>query len=431
MQRVIQSAYALFLNNVYKVTSKISEEKREKIIFTVVTFYSCFIMFCHASNITKTVVNDYRAGIVFCFSILLIIVFSVDRQLKYIRWRPLMLKIYYALFLLMLLVSCFHKVGTGHRIYILASLILLPMLYYVWGNRQDYYVLYSIVAKGFCYSGLSYFVATWLFFPKDFYTSAAGAYLGATHNPNVLGAIGFGMAIAALYLYMTEKSKFVPILTIVAGVNLISMGQSRTAFLSFFCPLIMLLIVIFYIVFIKKKVFYKNKLRLLIICIAFIVISVPIIEAMFSYINTAFADSEGLIDKFKSGTSSGRIELWKYCLSNLHLFGNDVGPRIFFEGVNYAGAHNSIIEMAYRYGIIAGTLYVVLGIICVIYCVRIFINDKWENSLFVCLIMCALSVYLMFELVFLPYKVGVGYMSMFALTGLFNYNVEKTNIDKY
>lgn len=426
MQRIIQSVYALFLNNVYRVTSKISEEKREKMIFTVVTFYSCFIMFCRADNITKTVVNDYRAGIVFCISIFLITLFSVDRQLKYISWRSLIPKIYYALFLLMLLVSCFHEVGTGHRIYILASLVLLPMLYYVWGNRQDYDVLYRLVAKGFCYSGLAYFVATWLFFPMDFYTSSAGAYLGATHNPNVLCAIGLGMAIAALYLYMTEESKFVPILTIAVGVNLITMGQSRTAFLSFFCPFIVLLIVIIYMAFIKKELSCKKKVRLLIACVIFVVISVPIIEGMFSYINTAFADSEGLIDKFKNGTSSGRIEIWKYCLSNLHLFGNDVGPHILFEGVNYAGAHNSIIEMVYRYGIIAGILYVVLAMICGIYCVRIFINSKWENSLFVCLIMGSLLVYLMFEVAFLPYKVGVAYMSVFALTGLFNYEVKKS-----
>lgn len=426
MQRVIQSAYALFLNNVYKVTSKISEEKREKIIFTVVTFYSCFIMFCRADNITKTVVNDYRAGIVFCISIFLVTLFSVDRQLKYISCRSLIPKIYYALFLLMLLVSCFHEVGTGHRIYILASLVLLPMLYYVWGNRQDYDVLYRLVAKGFCYSGLSYFAATWLFFPMDFYTSSAGAYLGATHNPNVLGAIGLGMAIAALYLYMTEESKFVPILTIASGVNLIIMGQSRTAFLSFFCPFIVLFIIIIYMAFIKKELPCKNKVRLLVVCAIFVVISVPIIESMFSYINTAFADSEGLIDKFKRGTSSGRIELWKYCLSDLHLFGNDVGAYILFENFNYAGVHNSVIEMAYRYGIIAGMLYIVLGIACVVYCLRILFKEKWKDSLFICLIICSFLVYLMLEVAFLPYKVGVAYMSVFALTGLFNYEVKKS-----
>ena len=156
-------------------------------------------------------------------------------------------------------------------------------------------------------------------------------------------------------------------------------------------------------------------------------ISIPVIDKAFDFIQVAFAESSNILDKFKftgnlNTFSSGRINLWQFCIENSTLLGNDVATTIHYNGINYAGAHNSIVEMTYRYGFLSGIAYTVMIIMVVIYSLKITISNQSKESIFLMAIVPAYVVIAMFEVVFLPYNVGVGIIMLFAISSMFRDN---------
>ena len=422
---LLQSVYMLILNFIFdKFTSKINEESRNKIILGTIIFYAAFIIVSGSSKITGARVGRLDAALVFTIVILMVIVLSVNGKLIKKQCNTQFCSFYFLTGILMLISCILNETKLVHEIYALQWLLLFPMLYFVWNNREDYSVLYTLIAKGFSYTGIIYFVLLLIAFPKSAH-EVSGAYIGTTTNPNILGLIGCSIAISSLYLYMVQKKHILPLVTLCAGLGLAVMGESRTSLLAIcFSALICIIYSTYY--FIKKKYVHKNLFVKIIVGLIVVLISIPIFNMAFDFMQIAFAKSSNIFEKFRyagdlNAFSTGRINLWQYCIENATFFGNDVGTTIPYNGTNYAGAHNSIVEMIYRYGILAGITYTITMALMVIYGIKISINSDYKTGVFLMCIIPAYFVVSMLEVVFLPYNVGVGMIMIFALCPLFGY----------
>lgn len=427
---IIQSVYAVILNVLYKVIVKISLEARNKIIQGSLVFYAGWIILMRSDVITKVGINAYDAGIVMGITIFVIAIFSINKPLQRVKWNKSFCFFYYMTGILMLVSSFLHDTGTGHKIMILEWLLLFPMLYYVWSNRGDYATLFEAVAKAFCYVGIVYEVILLLVFPKELYSTDNSAYIGSTSNPNTLAIVIGSSVIAGLYLYITKKNKTVSLISICMGTGIIMMAESRTALLSVMTAILAMLLFTCYDRIKTKELKYNKKIMLIFMCIVFMLISIPIVEHLFDIVRAAFAESNGLMEKFQKGgtlndMSSGRINIWAYCIENSHLLGNDVGDAISVGGVKYWGAHNSIIEMIYRYGILSGVVYIGMWVTAFIGSFKIFTRSSYNDGIFNIIVLPAFFVMAMLELVFKPFNVGLAFINIFAFCPLFE------DINKY
>lgn len=424
---IVQSVYACILNIIYKVTIKISANVRNRIIQVSLIFYAGWIILMRSNPVTKVSINSYDAGIVLGATILVITVFSVNKPLQRIKWNKSICFFYYMTGILMFISCLINETGTGHRIMIIEWLFLFPMLYYVWSNRGDYSVLFETVAKAFCYVGIIYAVILLLVFPKELYSTVNGAYIGSTSNPNTLALVVCSSVIAGLYLYITKKSKAIPLITVCMGTGIVIMAESRTALLSICVSILSILVFTVYDRLKTRELIYSKKIILIVICIGCICISVPIVEYLFDIVRAALAESNGMMGKLQKGgnlnaISSGRIDLWAYCIDNSRLLGNDVGDSISFASTNYWGAHNSIIEMMYRYGVLAGVSYIGVWVTAFIGSIKGFIHSSYEKGMFNIIILPAFFIMAMLEIVFKPFNVGLAFMNIFVFCPLFKHS---------
>ncbi len=423
----IQCIYAIILNSSYKLISKISAKQREKIIQLLLIFYAIWIILVRSQEAIKISIRGEKTPIVCGIIVFLISVFSVTKPLRRIKWRKSICFFYYTTGLLMLLSMILHTGATAtDKIYVFEWLFLFPMLYYVWGNRKDYVNLFEKIAKAFCYVGFAYLIFLICFFPKEIYQTGGGLYIASTTNPNVLALVISSSVIAGVYVFIACGQKVVPIITICLGTGVVISCQSRTALFAIVMSLVVAMILTFYSLIRDKNSFYAKKILLLAICVGLMFLLAPFSNYLFDIGRPVLAKASSILDKFSKGDTlnaitSGRIDIWIHCLQESHLLGSSNTGNIHLGGRTYYGAHNSIIEMIYRYGFLAGLSYIGLWISAVIVSIKTYIKTSYKEGLFAIMMIASFFVMAMFELVFTPFNTGLAFINIFAFCILFGY----------
>ena len=380
----MQKAYTVILNRLFIVTGRIEETTRNAVLFMC-----CLcLMWMYFFGQIKT--NSGEVQIVGSVFVIAITVFSVNQELKPIKWNRFTAYSMVLFGIGVFLIGLIHKVGDGYMMYAADLAIVFPALYFVWGNRGDHEVLYRIISKAILLSSV-------ISFSYCFYLSTRGELgfrgvrvQGYLSNPNYLGMLGSLAFVAGAYLLLENlyntKSVWLSSLGIGVGMAFAFVAVSRTAMLSELTCLIVL------IIFASKqckignvKNPFKWKTMLGVAVIIIVVVSIGIkmddinyyvIERNNTLKNIEEPDSmtqsvqpnvdeiEKLVErtdvkKDADALSSGRIGLWRIYLDNLSWLGKpkkEINPLLS----EYAEArpHNNIIDYLYRCGYIVGSLYV-------------------------------------------------------------------------
>ncbi|NBI63074.1 hypothetical protein D3Z38_08380 [Clostridiales bacterium] len=286
---LLQFLYIVPLNLAYKVTGKIPVKVRYGIIGGSFFVMIAFFLFCYSFPHTKVRFDYEQEGWLNMIPLGLIILMSVDRPLKVLRWNP-MLGIPWAIYgIVSFIVSLFFDIGPGFLPFSVCVLFLFPCLYLVWNNRQDYDTLFALASKAMVVNLLIFFVISILFYPMSEETVTYGRYMSSTANPNTLGTIAASSITCCLYLIFQNKRP-VPLYMVTCAIasSMLILSESRTSFISAFLQLGLFLI--FYIFrYMKEHDWLKTMIRLCLLLLL-VITFFPINTALLSEKSDSVAD---------------------------------------------------------------------------------------------------------------------------------------------
>ncbi len=213
---------------------------------------------------------------------------------------------------------------------------------------------------------------------------------GLIGNPNFLGSFMVMLTSFTFSIYMFESQKKYLILSIIFFMG-ICLSTSSGPFIGF------VLTLIFFIIFYRKKIKWKN---LLIVLFLFVIVyflidySVKYVHTNIFHnkINPNYNISSELKNISLSNFGNGRIKIWKESLpllnkywpvgAGLDNFGKVYGVR---NGVYYDKAHNVYLQIAITNGVFALIIYLILHFII------FFKGLKFKDKIYIALLMAFLS----------------------------------------
>lgn len=300
-----------------------------------------------------------------------------------------------------------------------ASLMLAPFVAKEFGKKYDFYWLTLFFSIGIVIASISSLyltgfptIARYIEYYELFGVVRHSGYYG---DPNFYSAhISAALSgILVLFLNNTSKRRFV--LLVIATLLLMYCGflaVSKTFFLIAIC-----LLLLFFLEFMFQKGKVSAKLLLLItiiIGVAFL-LSTTAFSKLVDMILSRFASDTNLSD-----FTTGRTDLW---IRFFHAFMDDGVLLAFGKGYTDVtlierGAHNTIIQAVYQFGLV-GCLAMVGWMVC---CFRVYlsnVNVKWNCVAQIFLILIgtvgpwmALDLLFFDEFFLMPMYICVGVISV-------------------
>lgn len=458
---VFQPIYGGIFKIIYTITGKIPEKTRNVIIIMLLIILEGVLIAGYSSNYFSHKISLNDRAIIGTGVLLLICIFSIKTPLKKIKWSYSLSTIWFVLFLVMFLSGCDHIVGDGYKLSALALLIGLPGLVFVWNNRGDYDVLYRLTAKAITIVHVVYFIGCLIMSPTQ---DLPYRYSATIDNPNTLGLMAVTGLICATYLFITEK-KYAWIYTVPFGVS-IAFGVASVSRNAIIAMILVLAVVIIYGC--KLSIFGDTELKevlkiaivkmgvllgVSLICVMVLNMSIrldnTVVAAGMSSSKTMSTEenqsettitieqtqpSNSLSERFNIDGksldvfSAGRVEIWKAYAQHLNIKGNDIKKNEFPIGDSsskYLAAHNVYLEYAYRSGILAGVLFLILVIMVGIKALMLLFSRKPYKTYYLFVIMAtgAYGFTSLFESLVHPFSRSIVFLFYIAIIPFW----EKTN----
>lgn len=384
---VLQNFYMTLLNLIFRITGKIDEKIRNRIVQFSLFFLSVDYFVWQSFSFFHIMISQTEKSIIGCGLLCFIIVMSIKEKLHKIKWNMFLWGIWSICSILIILSGFLHVVGDGVRPLGFIMLFGFPCLYFVWNNRRDYETFFNWVAKAFMITMVLYFVACIFVAPLEVTERFGFRYAATTHNPNRLGMLCAAAVSSCLYLYANPKrNSWIYLFPCGIAVSFAFLSMSRASLLAIIVPVV--LVAVF---FIKNNDVFKMSRRgavlKMMILVLGMVICIPIVSTILTTGNSVvgsasemisekyvvFAQEEnksvaedsyqerekylkdrlGTAGKDLNSLSSGRIEVWTYYLKHLNWWGHSMkSPTVEVGGVALYGAHNTPLDIGYRCGII-------------------------------------------------------------------------------
>lgn len=454
--KLLQTIYIDIFNETFKLTGRINQNIREWIvkisIFLLMAEYFVLTILTLRGIVDFYVIDATKIG---TFFLVIVCIFSVNAPLKHIKWNKWIVYPYFAAAVYMTLMSIDHFTGRCYQAYALQMLLVFPALYFIWGNRKDYTKYIDWIAKSLVIIGTVTTICTFIFAPISDATllGASDRYMGLTFNPNRLGTLTIMITAACLYL-ISKRDRLAIFYIVLSGVNtgFTIMSGSRTAILVVVFQLIAFAVILMRIDFIKAKI---KTLVFIMFSIAIIVVSVPLTDFTLNQIgnpptsiesttvddSTAHSDSINNVSSQKTSRfsakgkslddfSSGRIEIWNWYLDRMHMRGNDCTNHevIYGNGSVVHNAHNTFLEIPFRFGIPAGIFYALfmMGVIVVLIKAAL-IQGPRRYVTFIVMASLAYFIEAMLDVMTLPFERGPVLLFYMSLVGIFESNIYATD----
>lgn len=462
----IQTIYIVLLKYTYVVTKRIDETIRNVLIwlFSFLLISLCIYNYAIWSRVATT--TQFQRDLLGCLCLAAIGLFSVNGELKRIKWNRKIVFIWYILGGLIFLSGLLHSVENSYWLWSFTMLIGFPGFYLIWHNRKDYSTLFDIISSAMLIILLIYFVICLCTVSSQLYIS--GRYWGVMRNPNHLGKVAASGMIAVLYLYFRLKDKYrwtlgIPggicvILAILSGSrsSMIIMAAQLLVFISGniqFCMsdrayiktatgMIGFILIGAAACFLAgKSLDYCQMVHDMSMVHASTVTSVPDEtkessgqqeesvgeNQTISKGETTKQNSSVLANRFSvdgksvDQISSGRITIWKYFIARFNLFGNNWTR--YTPGTpeyTYQWAHNDVIEISYRSGVIAGVFDALFLVYLGIYVLKTMFSKRNKvYQFFTSFSIIAYCGYAMFEVISFPFSMQYTFMCFASLIPVF------------
>jgi O-antigen ligase len=339
------------------------------------------------------------------------IIFSTGEKLDVLKPNITFI-IFFSVTAILIFLSGFdHYIGEGIRPFAIVLLLLFPVFYFVWSNRNDYRLLFTLIALAMAIAGLIFLFLCLVIAPPVL----GVRYLGMTPNPNALGTIMASVFTCGVFLlFKNKKPLFVfGLFTLLLSAIMLILSDSRTSLLIVFVILVFSVIRMFQSFFRDKKRSLQIRFRIIIVigivCIAgFLFLFSQSNEGdgksgigssrIGRNIELLFSDN----DRFKVADRilSGRLAIWDTYIGLIDFRGHDSHelPYSNAKGKRLA-AHNNVIDIAYRIGLSAGIAYAGLLFLSLLYAIKYFFRKEKLRyaALFVGMFVLNYFITMMFE----------------------------------
>lgn len=471
---ILQHVYRPILNFFYdKITFRLNDRTRKIILF--VCFFAIFAAQFTSQYIFKF--DGFNRGIrdyFICLMMGIIILVSVDRKLEIVKWNLWTYIPFTVTGLLLLIASLDHEMGPAYQAFPLAMLVAFMCLFYVWGNRRDYEVLFDAAAGAYTLFTAILLVVCFVKYPAESssYLSDDLQYAPFGINPNGTTKVFITGIVAGMYLLVKSLPKVLFIgISVVVGGSAITVILTKCRAGEIILILLGVLIIVYGIMRLqkagknRKAAVQKGVAGVLLVLSGCIIAWVmlfsigstglkdktqnnpevqPTYEISSGRVEESRTDEENITrrDKIdqKLGASmnelyqnpkieqmdwfmAGRLSIWNVYFQNMTWRGSS---ELMFYDTEYA--HNQYIELSYKAGIPTGIIYLLFNLIAGVMALVLFFKRKDAVGLMM------LSAFLMFFTIsmldtgVLPFERGFIFLYYIVLTPLFVKKREKSRV---
>lgn len=443
--KALQNVYILILNPVSKAMAKVSPSVRNTVLTAAFFFLFCTYFIYHSTKYFGWDIRGDLKNALGYILLIILILFSIKGPLRQVKWNPVFVGLWFSCGILTIVAGLDHDVGKGFMSIPILMVMLLPILYFVWGNRGDYNILFRCASIAVIASFLLYLLLC-IYFAPLVETAFGLRYNGTIKNPNFLALITVTVVASSLYLLTaSQKLKVLYMFTCGVAISIAFFTMSRTSALA-----ILALLILWSIRMVKDgkfaQVSRRETMKKILALILVVVICVPITYSLLTYGNqglrylsgdtknmhyTSMADMLALsVGRAEVGNesmntlSAGRLEIWSSYMNRTTLLGNDVKKTV--KEVNRGrwtrSAHNTYLEVSYRAGLITGFLSLAIAVWSGVYVLKVIFAKKKlrDDSLFVALIAASFCIASMLESLSFPYMRSMTFLYCITLAPLFN-----------
>ena len=433
---LIQKIQITALNKICTLLNKtkIGRPSKAQIIVGFFVVFFVFLIFFRADFLYNYLPRHIMLIVQSIGSVMIIIIsaLSVKERLSIITWNKGVYIPFFSFSISIIVSGSIHPIGDGFMSFGFMLLLIYPMLYIAWDNREDYETLFDYISIANIIAGALYFIyyCGILFSGND--RVVGGRHAGGMANANFYSFIGVSILCSALYLlyrFTGRKNKkkielLYYLIFVTIGITFVFGGKSRSSII-----ICLTNIAVFVILFVKNRINMSQKSkRLLLISIGLAILLATVylwrIQAL-----TRFSTAGKTLDQF----TSGRLRLWQSYLSKLNILGHDMNSVDWKEltaGIATRSAHNTFLEFSYRCGIITGLLGLAFQLVTIMHaCYKLFCkkhNKDYEAFVIICIV--HYTILSMVDIASIPLGSFGAFTFYLAVAPLFKRNIRKEAI---
>lgn len=453
---IVEKLYIPILNFIYKHTSGLSQRTRSILMYSCLTIIIVSTYFYQAK---RFFLYDYPAMLNSFIGICAFIGFliaSIDRKIEMVKIRSWLMYVLMLCGIVIVASGIHHYIGYSYILMGLFMTFLMPPFIIVWCYRRDFDTLFHCVAIIGVICFVCYYFVNMICAPAGMNNTFVERYRGIAADPNGVAKSAVASCVCGIYLLITRTGRkkiwMIPIISASIGMTL--MTASRANLIALGCILIWGMIG-------GIKYCYHHRNRILIKRIVlyafFLVVLIPVFinglqlknvlekETTKTVSETQVVTSVDLMESSSSGiqvdkvigqrmqqgkttdngmdlnaVSSGRLEIWQYCIKQNSLLGNDIENKPIIVSDTSRPiyhAHNTVLELLLRSGVFASGLFFILELYCAYWILRCVFSRRINTSyeLFAVMAITAFGIASLFDIVVLPFAkqtVAMFYLSL-------------------
>ena len=380
---------------------------------------------------------------------------SIDRKIEMVKIRSWLMYVLMLCGIVIVASGIHHYIGYSYILMGLFMTFLMPPFIIVWCYRRDFDTLFHCVAIIGVICFVCYYFVNMICAPAGMNNTFVERYRGIAADPNGVAKSAVASCVCGIYLLITRTGRkkiwMIPIISASIGMTL--MTASRANLIALGCILIWGMIG-------GIKYCYHHRNRILIKRIVlyafFLVVLIPVFinglqlknvlekETTKTVSETQVVTSVDLMESSSSGiqvdkvigqrmqqgkttdngmdlnaVSSGRLEIWQYCIKQNSLLGNDIENKPIIVSDTSRPiyhAHNTVLELLLRSGVFASGLFFILELYCAYWTLRCVFSRRINTSyeLFAVMAITAFGIASLFDIVVLPFAKQT--VAMFCLS---------------
>ena len=440
----VEKLYIPILNFIYKHTSGFSQRTRSILMYSCLTIIIVSTYFYQAK---RFFLYDYPAmlnSFIGTCAFIGFLIASIDRKIEMVKIRSWLMYVLMLCGIVIVASGIHHYIGYSYILMGLFMTFLMPPFIIVWCYRRDFDTLFRCIAIIGVICFVCYYFVNMICAPAGMNNTFVERYRGIAADPNGVAKSAVASCVCGIYLLITwtgrKKIWMIPIISASIGMTL--MTASRANLIALGCILIWGMIC-----GIKYCYHYRDRILIkrIVLYVLFLVVLIPVFlsglqlknvleketiktvsetQVVTSVDSTEASSFSVEVDKVigqrmqqgkttdngmdLNAVSSGRLEIWQYCIKQNSLLGNDIEnkPTIVSDTSRpIYHAHNTVLELLLRSGVFAGGLFFLLELYCAYWILRrIFsrgINTSYE--LFAVMAITAFGIASLFDIVVLPF----------------------------
>lgn len=415
---LLEKTYLPVINFVYDRLKWMNENTRKAILIICIVAETLSTYIYQCDEYFGFLISASMNTIVGIICLTGIIIAGIDSRINEIKSRKWLIYILMLCGIVIFISGLHHYISYSYMLMGLFMCFIMPAVIIVWGDNAHMQQLFKTIAYVvnvfFAIFAIINFIAAPVDNPEFYHIDR---YFGMASDPNGLAKIAVTAAVCSIYLMILQqgirKIPFIVFFVVAAYLTMITASRTNIIALILVCTVAVIFLIKRYVI--NRK--YSAKKIIIYMCALIIVISiVGICHNMFkedSNYNISVIEmrlSQGIMEDGSvdiNTLSSGRIGIWRYCLSKTSFMGNDVSGGLREEslGIHHDHVHNTVIELLYRSGIIAGISFLIIELYAVIWVfVQIFARRKNSlNEIMAAMLVIAFGIASMFDIVVLPF----------------------------